>query len=65
MAPVATTGRLLATGISQPESQPLTFVDAQGDTVVLWVEVEISGEVKVGTPASDGEIPHEGDIILF
>jgi hypothetical protein len=65
MAPVAITGRLLATGVSQPESPPLAFVDAQGDAVLLWIEVEISGEVKVGTPASDGEIPSEGDIILF
>jgi len=65
MAPVAITGRLLATGVSQPQSVPLTFVDVTGGAVALWIEVEILREVRINPPASDGDIPREGDVILF
>jgi hypothetical protein len=65
MAPVAVKGRLLVTGVSQPQSTPFMFVDAQGGTVAVWIEVETSGGVAAETPADEGEIPREGDIILF
>jgi hypothetical protein len=80
LAPVATKGRLLVTGISAPETTPLSFVDGQGGAVALWMELDINGEVKAGAPAvappppapppaevpaTDAEIPNEGDIILF
>jgi hypothetical protein len=65
MAPVAVTGRLLATGVSQPQSVPLAFVDAAGGAVALWLEVEIQREIRIEPPASDGDIPREGDVILF
>jgi hypothetical protein len=65
MAPVAVTGRLLATGISQPASAPFAFVDARGGAVALWIDVEINGEIRIEPPAGDSEIPHEGDVLLF
>ena len=65
MEPVAITGRLLATGVSQPQSVPFAFVDAAGGAVALWIEMEINGEVKINRPASDAAIPNEGDVILF
>jgi hypothetical protein len=65
MAPVAVRGRLLATGVSQPQSVPFSFVDAAGGTIALWVEVEINGEVRINGQANGAEIPREGDVILF
>ena len=52
MAPVAVRGRLLATGVSQPQSVPLSFVDAAGGAVAIWVEIEINGEVRINAPAT-------------
>jgi hypothetical protein len=65
MESVAITGRLLATGVSQPQSVPFAFVDAAGGAVALWIEIEINGEIRINTPARDAEIPREGDVILF
>ena len=65
MALVAVTGRLLATGVSQPQAIPLVFVDAAGGAVALWIDIEINREIRINPPASDAEIPREGDIILF
>ena len=65
MEPVATTGRLLVTGVSQPQSVPLAFVDTAGGAISLWIDVELNGEVRTNAPASEAEIPREGDIILF
>ena len=65
MAPVAVRGRLLATGVSQPQSVPLSFVDAAGGAVAIWVEIEINGEVRINAPANGTDIPREGDVILF
>jgi hypothetical protein len=65
MAPVKITGRLLATGVSQPQSDPLAFVDAAGGAIALWIEVEILEDVRINPPASAGDIPREGDVILF
>jgi hypothetical protein len=33
--------------------------------VAVWIEIDIDGPLKVTPPASDGEIPREGDVILF
>jgi hypothetical protein len=64
MAPVAVKGRLLVTGISQPESPPFVFTEAQGGGLALWMDVEVTGEVgKMTSPAE--ELPREGDVILF
>jgi hypothetical protein len=63
MAPVAVTGRLLATGVSQPQATPFRFADAEGRALTLWIEIEVTGEIKIETGGS--EIPNEGDIILF
>jgi hypothetical protein len=65
LAPVAVKGRLLVTGISQPESPPLSFVDTQGGAVSLWMDVDVTGEIKNKNAENDAEIPREGDVILF
>jgi hypothetical protein len=65
MAPVAVSARLLATAVSQPDFAPISFRDTQGGSIALWIEIEINGPVKMTAPAADGEIPHEGDVILF
>ena len=65
MTPVTVSGRLLATAVSQPDSPPILFRDAKGGSVAAWTEIEINGTLKVTPPPSDGEIPREGDVILF
>jgi hypothetical protein len=65
MTPVTVSGRLLATAVSQPDYPPIVFRDAKGGSVAIWTEIEINGPLKVTPPASDGEIPREGDVILF
>ena len=65
LAPVAVKGRLLVTGISQPESPPLAFVDGQGGTLAVWMDIEVTGEIGPTPPASEAEIPNEGDTLLF
>jgi len=65
MAPVAIMGRLLVTAVSQPGFTPLAFRDTSGGALAVWIEVEISGPVKIEAPGTDAEIPREGDVILF
>jgi hypothetical protein len=65
MTPVTVSGRLLATAVSQPDFAPIFFRDAKGGSVAVWIEIDIDGPLKVTPPASDGEIPREGDVILF
>jgi len=65
MAPLAVSARLLVTAVSQPESTPFSFRDAQGGSVAVWIEIDINGPLKMTKPAADGELPREGDIILF
>jgi hypothetical protein len=65
MTPLTISGRLLATPASQPGFAPLCFRDAQRGSVAVWIEIEINGPLKVTPPAGDGEIPREGDVILF
>ena len=65
LAPVAVKGRLLVTGVSQPEAPPLAFVDPQGGSVAIWMELEVIADIKSKAPAGDPEIPREGDVILF
>lgn len=65
MTPVTVSGRLLATAVSQPDFPPILFKDAKGGSVAVWTEIEINGTLKVTPPANDGEIPREGDVILF
>jgi hypothetical protein len=65
MTPVAVSGRLLATAVSQPNSAPICFRDAKGGSVAVWIDIEINGPLKITPPADAGEIPREGDIILF
>jgi hypothetical protein len=65
MAPAGVTGRLLATGVSQPQSVPLAFTDGAGGAVALWIEVELHREIKINAPAGDADIPREGDVIIF
>ena len=65
MTPVTVSGRLLATAVSQPDFAPIVFRDAKGGSVAVWIEIEINGPLKVTPPAGDGEIPREGDVILF
>ena len=65
MAPIRVTGRLLVTAVSQPEFTPFLFRDPKGGSVAVWVELEITGPLKGTPPAPEGEIPREGDLILF
>jgi hypothetical protein len=65
MAPVTVSGRLLATAVSQPQFAPLAFRDSRGGSIAVWIEIEISGPVRITTPPAAGEIPSEGDVILF
>jgi hypothetical protein len=65
MTPVSVSGRLLATAVSQPGFPPAFFRDAKGGSVAVWIEMEINGPLKMAAPAADGEIPREGDVILF
>ena len=65
MAPGRVTGRLLATAVSQPQFTPIFFRDAKGGSVAVWIEMEISGPLKATPAPGDGEIPSEGDVILF
>jgi len=65
MAPVTIMGRLLITAVSQPGSAPTAFRDAKGGALALWIDVEITGPVRTTPLASDDEVPHEGDVILF
>ncbi len=66
MAPSRVTGRLLVTAVSQPEFLPLVFRDVKGGSVAVWIEFELNGPLK-NTPSvpAEGEIPKEGDLILF
>ena len=65
MAPVTVSGRLLATAVSQPQYTPISFKDSRGGSIGIWVEIEPAGGLKITTPPAAGEIPTEGDIILF
>jgi hypothetical protein len=65
MAPLAVSARLLVTAVSQPDFAPFAFRDAQGGSVAIWIEIDINGPLKMTTPAGDGELPREGDVILF
>jgi hypothetical protein len=66
MAPGRVTGRLLVTAVSQPQYSPIFFRDAKGGSVAVWIEIEITGPLKITPPATgEGEIPREGDVILF
>jgi len=65
MAPVTVSGRLLATAVSQPQFAPITFRDSQGGSIGVWIEIEPTGPLNVTAPPAAGEIPSEGDIILF
>ena len=65
MAPLAISARLLVTAVSQPESPPFLFRDAQGGSVAVWIEIDINGPLRMTKPAADGELPREGDIIIF
>ena len=65
MTPVTVSGRLLATAVSQPDFAPIAFRDTKGGSVAVWIEMDIDGPLKITPPASDGEIPREGDVILF
>jgi hypothetical protein len=65
MTPVTVSGRLLATAVSQPDFPPIAFRDAKGGSVAVWIDIAIDGPLKVTPPANEGEIPREGDIILF
>ena len=65
MTPVAITGRLLITAVSQPGIAPVAFRDVAGGALALWMEVEVNGPLKFTPPASDAAIPSEGDVILF
>lgn len=65
MAPVAVSGRLLVTAVSQPDFAPIAFRDSEGGSLAVWIEIEISGPLKMTPPAAEGEIPREGEVILF
>ena len=65
MTPVAVTGRLLITAVSQPGTAPVEFRDVNGGAVACWMQIEINGPLKITPPASDAAIPHEGDLLLF
>ena len=65
MAPVTVSGRLLATAVSQPQYTPISFRDSRGGSIGIWIEIEPGGPLKITTPPAAGEIPNEGDIILF
>ena len=65
MTPVTVSGRLLATAVSQPDFAPIAFRDAKGGSVAVWIDLGINGPLKVTPPANEGEIPREGDVILF
>ena len=66
MAPGRVTGRLLVTAVSQPQFSPIYFRDAKGGSVAVWIELELNGPLKITPPASsEGDIPREGDVILF
>ena len=65
MAPVAVSGRLLLSAVSQPEFAPLAFRDAEGGALAVWIEIEINGPLKMDKPAADGEIPAESEVIIF
>ena len=65
MAPVTVSGRLLATAVSQPQFAPIAFQDSKGGSIGVWIEIEIHGPLKVTAPPAAGEIPSEGDVILF
>lgn len=65
MAPVTVSGRLLATAVSQPQFTPFSFRDSRGGSIGIWIEIEPGGPLKITTPPAPGEIPSEGDIILF
>jgi hypothetical protein len=56
---------LLATAVSQPQFPPIAFRDSEGGSIALWIELDISGTLKSAAPAGEGEIPTEGDVILF
>jgi hypothetical protein len=65
MAPVAVSARLLATAVTQPDFAPFSFRDSQGGAIAVWIELDINGAIKMTAPAAEGEIPQEGDIIMF
>jgi len=65
MAPVTVSGRLLATAVSQPQFAPLSFRDSKGGSVGVWIEIELDGALTITAPPAAGEIPSEGDVILF
>jgi hypothetical protein len=65
MAPVTVSGRLLATAVSQPQFPPMSFQDSRGGSVSLWIEIEVIGALTITKPPAPGEIPSEGDVILF
>ena len=65
MAPVAVSGRLILSAVSQPEFPPLAFRDSEGGALAVWIEIEISGQLKLETPPTDGEVPRESDVIIF
>jgi hypothetical protein len=65
MAPVSVGGRLMVTAVSQPAFAPIAFRDSEGGSIGVWIEMELSGPLKVTPSSATGEIPSEGDVILF
>lgn len=65
MTPVTVSGRLLATAVSQPQFAAIEFQDSRGGSLGVWIEIEINGPLKITAPPAAGEIPSEGDVILF
>ena len=61
--PVATVH--LRRPIGQHRFQIGAFRDSEGGSLAVWIEIEINGPIKVDGPAADGEVPHEGDVLIF
>jgi hypothetical protein len=66
-SPAVVDGRHLVPVLSQPGFQPSFFTANRGECVAVWTELEVKGGVALlpETAAPTGEIPAEGDLILF
>jgi CheY-specific phosphatase CheX len=64
MPPAVVSGEHLTPVTSRQDFEPLLFATPSG-VVCLWIEIELPREVTPDPSVGQGEIPTEGDVILF
>jgi len=62
--PAVVSGEHLKPVVSRATFKPILFATPHG-VVCLWVELQVTGDVKLDVSLLESEIPDEGDVLLF